>query len=546
MKTIVYIILIFHAFNLSAQEPCDYIPLELNGIEPIWTHLMIDTSIIGFDDGFPNSTEWSYHDGTNHLGFSKNTTYVHDGFIYIAAEIIANQDEYGFLIDKINIETGEKEWQISVDPRSDIYSHKVLNVRVSGDNFVVEGARKMVEDDFIFNFSASTTQGYYFRKEYDLETGSLLASDTPENGDSTAFLSTQSVNFNNFFYSDSLRQHIKLPFSLVYGMRVVRNVFDANGILEIASDTVLYSNYAHQASEAIRTSASFRGKLKQGEDGSFLFIHEFIPLSTSDLPVEAVMVRYDQDFNAIDSVDLTNFISGDFTTIGITEYATDRIVLRGCKEFGDICNPFYFILDHDYNLLNSVLSQGPLGNVYGNFFVNDENEFIAMDWEFVDDGNSRLILNKEEQPFMDTVKTIDIVEPSWAASVNYFTQTDNGDWLIKFLHGCWDDGIFNSVFHELWRVSEEDFALMVSTTNINTVSDAIVISPNPAMDQISIEIEGVAIESILIYDMNGQLIDKTKVSTNNKIDISEYQSGIYSIKLIDGNRQIHQSKFVKI
>jgi len=46
--------------------------------------------------------------------------------------------------------------------------------------------------------------------------------------------------------------------------------------------------------------------------------------------------------------------------------------------------------------------------------------------------------------------------------------------------------------------------------------------------------------------MNGQLIDKTKVSTNNKIDISEYQSGIYSIKLIDGNRQIHQSKFVKI
>jgi len=167
--------------------------------------------------------------------------------------------------------------------------------------------------------------------------------------------------------------------------------------------------------------------------------------------MEAVLVRYDQNFNAIDSTDLTSYLYGDFKSIAIMEYTADRIVLRGCKEYGSICDPFFYVLDHEYNLLNSVLGQGPNGNVYGRSFVNSSDEFIALEWNYIDDGNSKLILYYENQPFMDTLGNYTIIEPSWAASADYFTQLENGDWLVKFTHGCWDDGVFNSVFHELWR-----------------------------------------------------------------------------------------------
>jgi len=220
---------------------------------------MIDTSIIGFVHDVPLNDEWSFYDGMNHLGFDRFTTYVNGSYIYTAVSVISNQDEYGFLIDKINIETGEKVWQISVDPRSDEYSHKVLNMRVSDEKFIVEGARKVTEDDNFWNFLSNTSLGYYFKKEYDLATGELLNYATLVNGDTTAFTSTQTVNFNNFFYSDTLVQHIKLPYSLQIGMNVVRNVIGPGGTLEIENDTVIKSNYAHQANEAFRSSESFRG-----------------------------------------------------------------------------------------------------------------------------------------------------------------------------------------------------------------------------------------------------------------------------------------------
>ena len=274
-KHLIYLYLLSFSLTISAQEPCDYIPLELTGIEPIWTHLMIDTSIIGFEDGLPNSDEWSYFNGMNHFIWDHRKTFKEGVYIYTSAVVYANQDEFGFVIDKVDIETGEKQWQISIDPRSDQYSHKLLNMRISDNKFIVEGARKVEEDNVPSNFSNGTFSGYYFIKEFDLETGELLNYATPINGDTTAFTSGQRIGFNNFFYSDTIRQYIELHVSTNNGVNAMRSVIDSNGLLESVNDTVIGGKYNEQANEALKTNQSFFGKIKQGIDGSFLFIHEF-------------------------------------------------------------------------------------------------------------------------------------------------------------------------------------------------------------------------------------------------------------------------------
>ena len=53
------------------DPPCDYIPLEFNEVEPIWTHLVIDSTFIGHIDTSEGIGQFKqyYYDGMDQLGF---------------------------------------------------------------------------------------------------------------------------------------------------------------------------------------------------------------------------------------------------------------------------------------------------------------------------------------------------------------------------------------------------------------------------------------------------------------------------------------------
>jgi hypothetical protein len=71
------------------------------------------------------------------------------------------------------------------------------------------------------------------------------------------------------------------------------------------------------------------------------------------------------------------------------------------------------------------------------------------------------------------------------------------------------------------------------------------ISPNPASDFISLEYPTKSnISTIQIVDMNGRILRETNASQfNNSIDISEYPSGIYVVRLI-GKDSVAYAKFM--
>lgn len=145
-------------------------------------------------------------------------------------------------------------------------------------------------------------------------------------------------------------------------------------------------------------------------------------------------------------------------------------------------------------------------------------------------------------------QVFEVVEPSWAAGDDFYTQLDNGDWLIKFITGCWDDGVFNSLFHEVWRVSESDFTLMVGVPNVSGVNDELIVLPNPVLDYIRLELDQSTISSVFIYDIQGRLVHRVKEKQLNGLDIevSHFSKGMYILRVIDANKNVQHGRFLKI
>ncbi len=70
--------------------------------------------------------------------------------------------------------------------------------------------------------------------------------------------------------------------------------------------------------------------------------------------------------------------------------------------------------------------------------------------------------------------------------------------------------------------------------------------PNPAQDYINVSLKSgnETIKNVSIYDLNGRLIKSDKAS-DNKIAVSELQSGTYIILIENTENQKFSGKFVK-
>lgn len=84
---------------------------------------------------------------------------------------------------------------------------------------------------------------------------------------------------------------------------------------------------------------------------------------------------------------------------------------------------------------------------------------------------------------------------------------------------------------------------------INVIKDekASSIFPNPATTALNIHITGYLLNSsIMLYDVHSQLVMKANITNNySKLDISRIPSGIYMVKIYNGDALISASKIVK-
>jgi hypothetical protein len=96
--------------------------------------------------------------------------------------------------------------------------------------------------------------------------------------------------------------------------------------------------------------------------------------------------------------------------------------------------------------------------------------------------------------------------------------------------------------------STAKFGNEIKDDNVNDISDAFLLYPNPAFDEISFNLElQFKNHSVLIYDTTGKLIFEKKYSTeNNLISVSHFPLGTYFLTVVSENKKFNVTKqFVK-
>lgn len=104
------------------------------------------------------------------------------------------------------------------------------------------------------------------------------------------------------------------------------------------------------------------------------------------------------------------------------------------------------------------------------------------------------------------------------------------------------DAVLYPNFPEFYIAIYKNFQIspLIINSSIDIISSSISIYPNPAIDKFTIEIPQMTeINTLTIYDINGQVIDKKRIKENKtQIDISDYKNGMYFLKLNTGKMEI--------
>lgn len=193
----------------------------------------------------------------------------------------------------------------------------------------------------------------------------------------------------------------------------------------------------------------------------------------------------------------------------------------------DIKTEFYYIeelLDYTINYYQEVQSY-KIQYSYDEF---DNNiSFVGYNWE--SDAWVESSLNEYILDYNYTIENV--ASPLW------YNQYEYTHALIEESYSTISKDI-TQMYKTNYYVS--DFDVNIKENNFTSLN----IYPNPASDYINISSQN-TIENINIYNIDGKKIDNIKTNkTNNIIDISNLQQGIYILETISEN-QVEKSKFIK-
>lgn len=144
--------------------------------------------------------------------------------------------------------------------------------------------------------------------------------------------------------------------------------------------------------------------------------------------------------------------------------------------------------------------------------------------------------------FKDSLRSSSItIDTSYAI---YFGNFEYGYFELQFV---WDTLIRSTPPPVPWILMDSFIFDPCSTTSVNEISvvtqNLIQLYPNPAFNQVNIEIEGdLSVEDITIYDINGKIISNFQ-KINTQIDLFGYTSGLYYIRF-NTNKGIISKKII--
>lgn len=188
------------------------------------------------------------------------------------------------------------------------------------------------------------------------------------------------------------------------------------------------------------------------------------------------------------------------------------------------------ILDHNLNFISngdSINSSNPYLMAWENYILfgtSFENSIrvINQDGEIIDYFTTKGFLHEWYSQFDNQGNLIMVGQ----FGDRIYTFNEYG-WFRGFIHNY---GALNNI------LSVDDIA-------VDNIENDFTLYPNPTSDILNINIQNQNIEKIILYDISGK---KLKVYDNSSLDLKEFKTGLYIIKIHIESRKILTSKVIKI
>ncbi|HLS10716.1 MAG TPA: T9SS type A sorting domain-containing protein [Flavobacteriaceae bacterium] len=167
----------------------------------------------------------------------------------------------------------------------------------------------------------------------------------------------------------------------------------------------------------------------------------------------------------------------------------------------------------------------------------------SLEFEFIEN-ESKIILYDMPCLTSDVCRQYEDLDYSTISQLFHEFFRDNNGIMFEY-----DIIIIDTIEYLIFTDENEDkiyySAINLSTPDFEEIGFSLY--PNPAQDWLHIHLEKLSYNSSLeVYDMHGKLLERIMLSElETQLDVSEFASGIYFIKMTDelGSRQV--KKFIK-
>ena len=492
-------------------------------MDPVWMYFPIDTSAINDTIIYQKprgkdsiTVTKILYDGRHHLNFSRGI--VHKGSFYtIFIALIGERG--GAFIAKLDAATGEVLWTQAYDQRTLPTSEVPQNMYIDdNENLVVLGFRNKY-----YNHIASK----FVKRVYDKETGELIAYDFAPESDtlapklwaSSAFLLSHLWPYSEDAYLYLSSQH--------RGNQLNSYLLDEQG-RTIESTKINFSG---------RYSEQYVGDINRIGKDSIIAIQ--ISLNTdntwNDTFKYEFYLRYlTPQLDTLKNYNITKDLDSMYyqSRVQITYVDKDYVILYVSRESVFRLNrkKFFLIYDHHGNLLEKI----PLVNPdtdhrfwYASIQKMEKDKFMI----FANDqyqGNTQyplfLYTKKLNEP-MKLMKRWKISPNNMASIPIYWTQLDNGDYLLKFYNqqdSIYPNGTKRSArLNRFWaRVSSFELNLTSSVDESEKHDLSMTILPNPADEVIRLTFTELFTGSYQLTTLEGKIVKSGEIENSASIHIS--------------------------
>ena len=246
-------------------------------------------------------------------------------------------------------------------------------------------------------------------------------------------------------------------------------------------------------------------------------------------------------------------IDDDGTLFFTTDYAGDRKLNKI-----DTNNSYSYYSTSDKIIRFKTLNSG---NIFlyldnGNTQILDENLNFINYGDNIDSFNPYLMTWGNYLFFGTASENSVRVLNENGQEINYFTiQGFLHKWYSQFdsqgnlilvgqfgnrIHTFNEYGWFRGFIHNYGAINN---ILSIDDTTINTIEGDFTSYPNPTSDILNIKIPNQKIQKIILYDISGK---ELKISDENSINLKEFKTGLYIIKIHTEARKVLTSKIIKI